>query len=95
MKLNNLILIRSGQVVCITGAVCLLLPLPACFSLIGLILIGLGCTPIYPCTLHETLNRFGKTASQSIMALQMAFAYIGSKFRLYVNRLVAFKTHKT
>lgn len=80
MKFNNRILIRSGQILCIIGAIFLLLPLPIYFSLIGLILIGLGCAPIYPSMIHETPSRFGKTASQSIMGLQMAFAYIGSTF---------------
>lgn len=92
MKFNNRILIRSGQVICIMGAICLLLPLPTYFSLIGLILIGLGCAPIYPCMLHETPNRFGKTASQSIMGLQMAFAYMGSTFMPPILGFIASKT---
>lgn len=46
--------------------------------MIGLILIGIGCAPIYPSMLHDTPNRFGQAASQSIMGFQMACAYIGS-----------------
>lgn len=92
MKFNNRTLIRSGQVICITGAVCLLLPLPTYFSLFGLILVGLGCAPIYPCMLHETPNRFGKSTSQSIMGIQMAFAYIGSTFMPPILGFIASKT---
>ncbi len=92
MKFNNRILIRFGQVICITGAVCLLLPLPTYFSLVGLTLVGLGCAPIYPCMLHETPNRFGKSASQSIMGIQMAFAYIGSTFMPPILGFIASKT---
>jgi len=92
IKLNNCILIRLGQVTCIIGAVCLLLPLPTYFSLVGLILVGLGCAPIYPCMLHETPNRFGISASQSIMGLQMAFAYIGSTFMPPILGFIASKT---
>ncbi len=44
----------------------------------GLILIGLGCAPIYPAMLHETPNKFGKEISQKIMGIQMSVAYIGS-----------------
>ena len=80
MKFNNSILIRLGQVICIIGTISLILPLPVYFSVIGLILIGLGCAPIYPCMLHETPKRFGKSVSQSIMGVQMAFAYMGSTF---------------
>jgi len=90
MKFNNRILIRSGQILCIIGAVLLLLP--TYFSLIGLILIGLGCAPIYPAMLHETPNRFGKTASQAIMGMQMAFAYVGSTFMPPTLGFLASKT---
>ncbi|MBU3144382.1 sugar MFS transporter [Clostridium sp. CF012] len=92
MKFNNRILIRVGQVICIIGAFCLLLPLPIYFSMIGLILVGLGCAPIYPCMLHETPKRFGKSASQSIMGLQMGFAYMGSMFMPPILGFIASKT---
>ena len=92
MKLDNIILIRLGQVICIIGGICLLLPLPIYFSMIGLILVGLGCAPIYPCMLHETPKRFGKMASQSIMGLQMGFAYMGSMFMPPILGFIASKT---
>lgn len=46
----------------------------------GLILIGLGCAPIYPCVIHSTPSRFGRENSQSLTGLQMAAAYTGSTF---------------
>lgn len=73
-------LIRIGQIITLGGVLLLLLPFSAISSLAGLILIGLGCAPIYPCMLHETPARFGSALSQKIMGLQMAFAYIGSTF---------------
>jgi fucose permease len=73
-------LIQVGQIITLGGVVLLLLPFTAALSLAGLILIGMGCAPIYPCMLHETPNRFGSALSQKIMGLQMAFAYIGSTF---------------
>ncbi|WP_258881147.1 MFS transporter [Clostridium tagluense] len=54
--------------------------------------MGLGCAPIYPCMLHETPKRFGKTSSQSIMGLQMAFAYIGSMFMPPILGFISSKT---
>lgn len=80
IKISNPILIRLGQIMAFIGTIFLLLPLPNSFSLIGFILIGLGCAPIYPCMLHETPKRFGKENSQMLMGYQMAFAYIGSTF---------------
>jgi fucose permease len=77
-KVNNRLLIRAGQVTAFAGALLLLLPLPAGFALPGFLITGLGLAPIYPCMLHETPVRFGKTNAQRIMGYQMAVAYVGS-----------------
>ncbi|WP_042144585.1 sugar MFS transporter [Paucisalibacillus sp. EB02] len=79
-KMNNRTLIRGGQILALTGAFVLLLPLPSTFSLIGFIIVGLGLAPIFPCMLHETPTRFGKKHSQTIMGYQMAVAYTGTTF---------------
>lgn len=78
MKLNNKEMIRIGEVICIIGALLLNMGINDKLQLVGLILIGLGCAPIYPAMLHETPNRFGKELSQGIMGIQMAVAYVGS-----------------
>jgi fucose permease len=59
------------------GIVFLFLPFHSLFSLIGFIVIGLGCAPIYPCIIHMTPDVFGKDKSQAMIGVQMAFAYIG------------------
>jgi len=61
-----------------SGAMLILAPRTARLRLIGLILVGLGCAPIYPSMLHETPVRFGRENSSSLMGIQMAFAYIGT-----------------
>jgi len=71
-------LIRTGQIVCVLGVGLLLLPLPPIAALAGIILLGLGTAPIFPSMLHETPRRFGAAASQAVMGLQIAFAYVGS-----------------
>lgn len=91
-KLSNRVLIRMGQTVAFVGAIVLILPLPSIFSMIGFIVIGLGLAPIYPCMLHETPTRFGKTHAQTIMGYQMAVAYIGATF---VPPLVGFLASHT
>lgn len=58
----------------------MLSPLQVEKTLITFLLIGFGYTPIFPCMLHETPVRFGERNSQSVMGVQMAFAYIGSTF---------------
>ncbi|WP_409300388.1 MFS transporter [Peribacillus sp. SCS-155] len=78
--MNNLALIRAGQVIALAGAALLFLPLPPTFSLIGFIMVGFGLAPIFPSMLHDTPTRFGKKHSQTIMGYQMAVAYTGSTF---------------
>lgn len=79
-RFSNKELIRGGLAISMLGALVLALPLPAVFSLIAFILIGLGSAPIFPCMLHETPARFGQANSQKIMGYQMALAYTGGAF---------------
>ncbi|MGI2329318.1 MFS transporter [Planococcus sp. YIM B11945] len=80
LRASNRTLIRSGQLIALTGAILLVLPLPIMLSLVGFVLVGLGLAPIFPCMLHETPAHFGKEHAQTIMGYQMAVAYTGSTF---------------
>ncbi|HRX09282.1 MAG TPA: MFS transporter [Candidatus Limiplasma sp.] len=71
-------LIRGGLVIIAVGILLLLLPLPTVFCMAGLILIGLGCAPVYPSMIYLVPKRFGKAASQTVIGLSMATAYVGS-----------------
>lgn len=77
-KLNNKQMLRLGQTIVLVGALILLLPLANPFMLVGLILIGLGCAPVYPSMLHETPVRFGEEFSQHVMGLQLAAGNTGA-----------------
>ena len=77
IKLNDRQMVRLGQAITALGIACLLLPLGAGASLTGLILIGLGCAPIYPCVIHSTPDHFGPENSQALIGVQMASAYLG------------------
>lgn len=76
MRFSSKTLIRAGQTSILLGIVLLFLPGNA-FSLVGLLLVGMGCAPIYPSMLHETPARFGKENSSRLMGIQMASAYVG------------------
>ena len=80
MKLNDQQMIHLGQGIVCIGIASFLLPFGEYAALAGLILIGLGCAPIYPCIIHSTPELFGADKSQSIIGVQMAFAYIGTCF---------------
>lgn len=80
-RLGDRQLIRIGTLTALTGAALILLPLPADFpALAGLIIIGLGCAPIYPSIIHSTPDNFGRENSQAVIGIQMASAYLGSTF---------------
>lgn len=78
MKLNDTQMIRLGQGIIALGILFLFLPFGKTTALIGLITVGLGCAPVYPCVIHSTPTHFGADKSQAIIGVQMAFAYIGS-----------------
>lgn len=77
MKLNDIQMIRLGQGIIVAGIVAMILPGSNILAMAGLVLIGLGCAPIYPCVIHSTPAHFGADKSQAIIGVQMAFAYIG------------------
>ena len=77
-KLNDTQMIRLGQGIIAVGVLALLLPGPNFVAMAGLILIGLGCAPIYPCIIHSTPAHFGEEKSQAVIGVQMACAYVGS-----------------
>jgi fucose permease len=80
MRVTSKALIRAGEISILIGVILLLLPLPTHFTLMSLILIGLGCAPIFPSMLHETPSRFGNENAQYVMGFQMAVAYMGATF---------------
>ena len=76
-KMNDANMIRLGQGIIALGIVIMLLPLGNLAAMAGLMLIGLGCAPIYPCVIHSTPEHFGEENSQALIGVQMASAYVG------------------
>ena len=89
IKFSDNNLIRGGQCIIALGIAALLLPFGDLFSLAGLVLIGLGCAPIYPCIIHSTPIHFGQERSQALIGVQMASAYVGSCLAPPVFGLIA------
>jgi len=79
-RLSDTQMVHLGQVLVTAGALAMLLPLGTVSALTGLLIIGLGCAPIYPCIVHATPERFGADRSQAIIGVQMACAYTGTCF---------------
>ena len=88
-KFNDTNMIRIGQAGILVGVVTMLLPLGEIAALAGLLLVGLGCAPIYPSVIHSTPDHFGEENSQAIIGVQMASAYLGSLIAPPVFGLIA------
>ena len=76
-KINDANMIRLGQALMVLGILVMLLPLGTAATMVGLMLIGLGCAPVYPCIIHSTPDHFGAENSQALIGVQMASAYLG------------------
>jgi len=77
-RLGNRLLIRLGILTAAAGAAVFAVPtLPAPLSLLGLIIMGLGCAPIYPSMMHETARRFPPDITARVIGRQVGFAYLG------------------
>lgn len=72
-------LILAGIILILIGSGFLLIaPLSAYSGIVGLLLLGLGCAPVYPSLIHAVPDWFGRAHAQAVIGLQMASAYVGS-----------------
>lgn len=72
-------MILLGMAILLIGIGCLLMPIASDqLALVGFVVIGLGCAPIYPCIIHATPSNFGAEHSGAIIGIQMASAYVGT-----------------
>ena len=79
LALNDRQMVRLGQGITALGILALLLPAGGeAAALAGLVLVGLGCAPVYPCFIHATPEHFGAENSQAVIGVQMAGAYVGT-----------------
>ena len=79
-RLANTTMIQIGINTLIIGVIMLLLPFSGTLSLVPLILLGLGLSPIFPAMMHETPLRFGGLHAPTIIGYQMASANISFAF---------------
>lgn len=89
-KLGDKKMIYIGIAVIFVGIAAVWFPIKADWvSLYGLIVIGLGCAPVYPSIIHSTPSNFGAENSQAIIGVQMASAYTGATFMPPLFGLIA------
>ncbi len=77
-RLGNRRLVRDGLLLATLGAgLFSVAALPAWVSLVGLVLLGLGCAPVYPSLMHEAARRFDAATAQRVIGHQVGSAYLG------------------
>lgn len=77
-KMSDRQMIRLGQGLMAAGIIVLFVSFNAWSAILGFLLIGLGCAPVYPCIIHSTPALFGADRSQAVVGIEMASAYIGT-----------------
>ena len=96
-KLNDKNMVRLGAGIILLGILMLIQPFSDTVSLFGLVMVGLGCAPVYPSLIHSTPELFGREKSQSIIGIQMASAYFGTSFMPplfgFISRYTGLKTY--
>ena len=89
-KIGDRNMIRGSVTVMLTGIIMIMLPFDANqVSLIGLVILGLGCATVYPSIIHSTPFNFGAENARAIIGVQMAGAYTGSTFMPPLFGLIA------
>ena len=77
-RLGNRRLITVGITTATLGATLFALPgVSNPLNLAGLVLMGLGCAPIFPSLMHETARRFPTDVARRVIGWQMMAAYAG------------------
>lgn len=77
-RLGNRRLIRLGMAVALVGAVIFSIPTQSpLLAMVSLVLMGLGCAPIYPSMMHETARRFPASKVSTVIGRQIALSYLG------------------
>ena len=89
MALDDTKMVRLGLVIIFVGLLLFFIPGGSGFAKAGLVLVGLGCAPVYPCIIHSTPQRFGAEKSQALIGIQMASAYVGTCLMPPVFGLIA------
>ena len=78
MKWKDEQMVLGGSAIVFFGIFLLFTPWSKALVLPALILIGLGCAPVYPSVIHSTPYNFGVEHASALIGAQMAAAYVGT-----------------
>ncbi len=79
LKIKENTMIRIGETLLVLALILIFMaPLSIYLPMVGFVMFGLGCAPIYPAVIRLTPYRFSKKYSQNATSIEMAGAYVGS-----------------
>ena len=78
LKIKDKNMIRIGEGLVLIGLILMMCNFYMPLMPIGLVLVGLGCAPIYPAIIHSTPERFTKELSPNVMSIQIGFSYFST-----------------
>lgn len=78
LKIKDKNMIRLGETIVFIGVLLLMFNFYVPLMPYALILVGLGCAPIYPAIIHSTPTRFTEELSPNVMSIQIGCAYLAS-----------------
>ncbi|WP_040197399.1 MFS transporter [Candidatus Soleaferrea massiliensis] len=76
-RLGNMAVVRIGVALAVAGGICIGIAPTFTGAMVGVVLMGLGFAPIYPCLIHETPRRFSKAVSDRLIGYQVGAAFFG------------------
>lgn len=78
LKIKDKNMIRIGEGMVLIGLILMMSTFYMPLMPIGLVLVGLGCAPIYPAIIHSTPERFTTELSPNVMSIQIGFSYFST-----------------
>ncbi len=78
LKIKDKNMIRIGESIVFIGLILLMFNFYIPLMPYALVLVGLGCAPIYPAIIHSTPTRFTEELSPNVMSIQIGCAYLAS-----------------
>ena len=80
LKLNDKQMAYLGMTLMLTGLFMMVLFRIETLCIIGFMVMGVGCAPIFPCLIHATPIQYGMSRSQAVIGVEMASFYAGTCF---------------
>ncbi|MBQ7767762.1 MAG: MFS transporter [Oscillospiraceae bacterium] len=80
LKLNDKQMAYMGMSLVLCGLLMMVLFRIEILCIIGFMVMGVGCAPIFPCLIHATPAQYGMSRSQAVIGVEMASFYAGTCF---------------